>query len=47
MADYIVPRIFGFLFGSVATGAGMYYYVMDEYRASNELLTEDIYVRPE
>jgi hypothetical protein len=23
----------------------MYYYVIDEYRVSNELLTEDIYVR--
>jgi hypothetical protein len=28
------------------TGAGMYYYVIDEYRVSNQLLTEDIYVRP-
>lgn len=24
----------------------MYYYVLDEYRVSNELLTQDIYVRP-
>jgi hypothetical protein len=23
----------------------MYYYVIDEYRVSNQLLTEDIYVR--
>jgi hypothetical protein len=28
------------------SGAGMYYYVIDEYRVSNQLLTEDIYVRP-
>jgi hypothetical protein len=27
------------------SGAGMYYYVIDEYRVSNQLLTEDIYVR--
>ena len=26
-------------------GSGMYYYVVDEYKVSNELLTEDIYVR--
>ena len=25
-------------------GAGMYYYVLDEYKVSNEMLTEDIYV---
>jgi hypothetical protein len=37
--------MFGFLFGATATGAGMYYYVIDEYRVSNQLLTEDIYVR--
>jgi len=33
----------GFLLGSVLSGAGMYYYVMNEYRVSNELLTEDIF----
>ena len=38
-------RIFGFLFGSTLAGAGTYYYVLEEYRMSNELLTEDIYVR--
>jgi hypothetical protein len=38
-------RIFGFLLGATSAGAGMYYYVIDEYRVSNELLTEDIYVR--
>ncbi|KAL9639089.1 MAG: hypothetical protein Q9164_001152 [Protoblastenia rupestris] len=36
--------IFGFLLGSVVAGAGTFYYVMEEYRVSNELLTEDIYV---
>jgi hypothetical protein len=38
-------RLFGFLFGATTAGAGMYYYVIDEYRVSNQLLTEDIYVR--
>ncbi|KAF2459543.1 hypothetical protein BDY21DRAFT_282127 [Lineolata rhizophorae] len=33
----------GFLLGSVMAGAGMYYYVIDEYKVSNELLTEDIF----
>jgi hypothetical protein len=36
--------LFGFLSGATAAGAGMYYYVIDEYRVSNQLLTEDIYV---
>ena len=45
-ANYAVEhRLFGFLTGAVASGAGMYYYVVDNYRVSNELLTEDIYVR--
>jgi len=35
--------IFGFLLGSTVAGAGLYYYVVDEYRVSNELLTEDVY----
>ncbi len=39
--------ILGFLFGTAAGGAGVYYYVLEEYRVSNELLTEDIYVRRE
>lgn len=39
-------RLFGFLLGATTSGAGMYYYVIDEYRVSNQLLTEDIYVRP-
>ncbi|KAK4983438.1 hypothetical protein LTR50_007213 [Elasticomyces elasticus] len=33
----------GFLLGVVLSGAGMYYYVVDEYKVSNQLLTEDIY----
>ena len=37
-------RLFGFFFGSTLSGAGIYYYVLDEYKLSNELLTEDIYV---
>ena len=37
--------IFGFLSGSTLAGAGAYYYVLEEYKVSNELLTEDIYVR--
>lgn len=37
-------RIFGFLLGSTLAGAGTYYYILEEYKVSNELLTEDIYV---
>jgi hypothetical protein len=44
-ADWDTNRLFGFLLGATTAGAGMYYYVIDEYRVSNELLTEDIYVR--
>ncbi|KAF2752117.1 hypothetical protein M011DRAFT_522979 [Sporormia fimetaria CBS 119925] len=35
--------LFGFLLGVTSAAGGMYYYVVDEYRVSNELLTEDIY----
>ncbi|KAL2044951.1 hypothetical protein N7G274_002726 [Stereocaulon virgatum] len=35
--------IFGFLLGSTLAGAGTYYYILEEYKVSNELLTEDIY----
>ena len=38
-------RLLGFFLGSTLTGAGVYYYVLEEYKVSNELLTEDIYVR--
>ncbi|KAL2374183.1 hypothetical protein RJ035_007675 [Blastomyces gilchristii] len=37
--------LFGFLFGTAIAGASVYYYILDEYRVSNEMLTEDIYVR--
>ena len=37
-------RLFGFALGSILTGSGVYYYVLEEYRVSNGLLTEDIYV---
>ncbi|KAL1877193.1 hypothetical protein Plec18167_004881 [Paecilomyces lecythidis] len=35
--------LFGFLFGSVLAGASVYYYILGEYRVSNEMLTEDIF----
>ncbi|PSS23141.1 hypothetical protein M430DRAFT_33714 [Amorphotheca resinae ATCC 22711] len=35
--------ILGFFLGSTLAGAGVYYYILEEYRVSNELLTEDIY----
>lgn len=35
--------MFGFLLGSTLAGAGTYYYILEEYKVSNELLTEDIY----
>lgn len=41
----MIDSIFGFLAGSVTAGAGMYYYVMEEYKVANQLLSEDIYVR--
>lgn len=37
-------RLLGFFLGSTMTGGGIYYYVLDEYKVSNELLMEDIYV---
>jgi hypothetical protein len=38
-------RLFGFLLGCTLTGAGIYSYVLREYKESNEMLAEDIYVR--
>ncbi|KAL1970160.1 hypothetical protein VTN77DRAFT_6565 [Rasamsonia byssochlamydoides] len=35
--------LFGFLLGSVTAGVAVYYYILEEYRVSNEMLTEDIY----
>lgn len=40
----IRPRLFGFLLGSTLAGASVYYYILEEYKISNEMLTEDIYV---
>ena len=40
-----ISRILGFLCGSVFAGGSAYYYVVKEYKLSNEMLTEDIYVR--
>ena len=42
----LLDSLFGFLAGSVLAGSALYYYVIDEYKVSNELLTEDIYVCP-
>lgn len=35
--------VFGFLLGSTAAGALVYYYILDEYKIANQMLTEDIY----
>ncbi|KAM4059443.1 hypothetical protein HRG_011503 [Hirsutella rhossiliensis] len=35
--------LFGFLFGCVLSGGAVYSYLLQEYKASNDLLTEDIY----
>lgn len=37
--------LLGFFLGSTLAGAGVYTYLVKEYQVSNELLTEDIYVR--
>ncbi|CAG8892566.1 unnamed protein product [Penicillium egyptiacum] len=34
--------VFGFLTGSVAAGASVYYYILAEYRFANEMLSDDI-----
>ncbi len=44
-ANTCANRLFGFLFGTVVAGSGVYTYLLQEYKASNDLLTEDIYVR--
>lgn len=41
----ISTSVFGFLTGSVAAGALVYYYILTEYRLANETLSEDIAVR--
>ncbi|KAH8602572.1 hypothetical protein B0O99DRAFT_647462 [Bisporella sp. PMI_857] len=35
--------LLGFFLGSTLAGTGVYYYVLEEYKVSNELLTSDIY----
>ena len=40
-------RLFGFLLGSTLAGASVYYYILEEYKVSNDMLTEDIYVSEE
>ncbi|OIW34694.1 hypothetical protein CONLIGDRAFT_626727 [Coniochaeta ligniaria NRRL 30616] len=35
--------LFGFFLGSTLAGSAVYYYVLQEYKSSNELLTGDIY----
>ncbi|EPS33881.1 hypothetical protein PDE_08843 [Penicillium oxalicum 114-2] len=34
--------LFGFLTGAVVAGASVYYYVLGDYRVSNEMLSDDI-----
>jgi hypothetical protein len=38
-------RLLGFFVGATVAGVGVFYYGLEEYKVSNELLTEDIYVR--
>lgn len=40
----ISDSVFGFLAGSVAAGASVYYYILAEYRFANEMLSDDISV---
>ncbi|KAL3460455.1 hypothetical protein BJX64DRAFT_263117 [Aspergillus heterothallicus] len=35
--------LFGFLSGALVAGGVVYYYILGEYRISNNMLTEDIY----
>ncbi|KAF3480376.1 uncharacterized protein GIQ15_05723 [Arthroderma uncinatum] len=37
--------LLGFFAGSTVAGASIYYYILEEFRMSNEALTGDIYVR--
>ena len=45
LANNLYCRLFGFLLGSTLAAAGTYYYILEEYKVSNGLLSEDIYVR--
>ena len=40
----MISRLFGFLTGAVVAGASVYYYVLGNYRVSNEMLNDDITV---
>jgi hypothetical protein len=40
----ISDSVFGFLAGSVAASASVYYYILAEYRFANEMLSDDIVV---
>ncbi|PHH87874.1 hypothetical protein CDD83_8301 [Cordyceps sp. RAO-2017] len=42
-SSWTLTSLFGFLFGCVLAGGGVYSYLVQEYKASNDLLTEDIY----
>ncbi|RMZ83309.1 hypothetical protein DV738_g1168, partial [Chaetothyriales sp. CBS 135597] len=35
--------LFGFLLGTTVAGASVYYYILEEYKVSNEVLSEDIF----
>lgn len=41
----IMASLFGFLLGCTVAGSSVYTYLVQEYKASNDLLTDDIYVR--
>jgi hypothetical protein len=43
--NYSDGRLLGFFVGATLAGTGVSYYVLNEYKVSNDLLTEDIYVR--
>lgn len=45
VAFLTTSRLFGFLTGAVVAGASVYYYVLGDYRVSNEMLSDDITVR--
>lgn len=45
LTRFALHSLFGFFLGSTLAGSAVYYYVLQEYKTSNELLTGDIYVR--
>ena len=45
-ADEPLDSILGFLAGVALAGSAVYYNILDEYRISNQLLSEDVYVCP-